>query len=164
MGDDRAPDLAARLAELDDRREIESLVHRYCRHFDENEPALVGALFADAATVDYGPEFPPIVGGPEVIASTIAVGFAERFAATSHHVSNVEIELEGPDTAQSVSYLYAWHRYVDGSPESELWGRYRHTFVRTGAGWRISSLRLEAAGSRDFHRSAMHPIGRRPVA
>ena len=60
-----------------------------------------------------------------------------------------------------MSYLYAWHRYADGSPDGELWGRYRHTFVRTDAGWRISELLLEAAGTVDFHRARMHPIGRR---
>ena len=63
-----------------------------------------------------------------------------------------------------MTYLYAWHRYIDGSRDGELWGRYRHSFVRTGGGWRISELRLEAAGSVDFHRSEMHPIGRRRPA
>lgn len=162
-GDGETSAVEGALRELADRHEIASLIHRYCRHFDANEPELVAALFADAATVDYGPEFPPIVGGPAEIGAAIAPGLRERFAATSHHVSNVEVELDGPDRARSVSYLYAWHRYVDGSPESELWGRYRHTFVRTGAGWRIASLRLEAAGSRAFHRATMHPIGRRPA-
>lgn len=159
---DDATTLAGLVRELRDRQEIAGLVHAYCRHFDANEPEAVAALFAEEAVIDYGPEFPPIVGGPAVIEAAVAPGLRERFAATSHHVSNVEIDLEG-DTARSVSYLYAWHRYVDGSPESELWGRYRHTFRRTGAGWRIASLRLEAAGARDFHRSTMHPIGRRPA-
>jgi ketosteroid isomerase-like protein len=154
--------LAERLREADDRREITSLIHRYCLHFDANEPELVAALFAADAVIDYGPEFPPVVGGPAEIEAGIAPGLRERFAATSHHVSNVEVELEG-DAARSVSYLYAWHRYVDDVPESELWGRYRHTFRRTAAGWRIATLRLEAAGARDFHRATMHPIGRRPA-
>ena len=52
----------------------------------------------------------------------------------------------GADRAESVTYLYAWHRYVDGSPDGELWGRYRHAFARTEAGWRIS--RLAAPGGR----------------
>jgi ketosteroid isomerase-like protein len=155
--------LARRLREADDRREIASLIHRYCLHFDANEPERVAALFAADAIVDYGPEFAPVRGGPAEIEAAIAPGLRDRFAATSHHVSNVEIELEGDDAARSVSTLYAWHRYVEDVPESELWGRYRHTFRRTAAGWRITTLRLEAAGSRDFHRSRMHPIGRRPA-
>ena len=146
--------------ELADRQAITDLIHAYCLHFDNNEPEAVAALFTDDAVVDYGPEAPTIVG-PDVIATTIAVGLEQTFLATSHHVSNIQITFDGVDGAHSVSYLYAWHRYVDGSPDGELWGRYRHSFVRTDAGWRISGLLLEAAGMVDFHRARMHPIGRR---
>jgi ketosteroid isomerase-like protein len=145
---------------LVDRQAITSLIHAYCLHFDNNEPHEVAALFTDDATVDYGPESATIVGA-DAIARTIAVGLEQTFAATSHHVSNIEIGFEGADRARSVSYLYAWHRYVDGSPDGELWGRYRHAFARTREGWRISELRLEAAGTVEFHRAEMHPIGRR---
>jgi len=148
------------LQELTDRQAITELIHAYCFHFDNNEPDAVAALFTGDATVDYGPESATIVGSA-AIATTIAVGLERTFAATSHHVSNIQITFEEPDHARSVTYLYAWHRYVDGSPDGELWGRYRHRFVRTGAGWRISGLLLEAAGMVDFHRATMHPIGRR---
>jgi uncharacterized protein (TIGR02246 family) len=146
--------------ELADRQAIADLIHAYCDHFDRNEPEAVAALFTADATIDYGPEAATIVG-QDAIAPTIAVGLATTFAATSHHVSNIRITFEGPDAARSVAYLYAWHRYVDGSPNGELWGRYRHRFERTNAGWRIGELVLEAAGMVDFHRATMHPIGRR---
>jgi ketosteroid isomerase-like protein len=146
--------------ELADRQAIADLIYAYCLHFDNNEPEAVAALFTDDAVVDYGPEATTIVGA-DAIATTIAVGLEQKFLATSHHVSNIQITFDGADAARSVSYLYAWHRYVDGSPDGELWGRYRHSFVRTGGGWRISGLLLEAAGTVDFHRSRMHPIGRR---
>jgi len=142
-----------------DRDEIRSLIHGYCFHFDRNEPEDVAALFTEDAVIDYGPEHPPIVGR-DGIAPTIAVGLRERFKATSYHVSNVEIAFDGEDDARSVSYLYAWHEYVDGS-ESELWGRYVHRFRREDGLWRIAELTLQAAGARNFHRSRMHPIGRR---
>ena len=145
--------------ELADRQAIADLIYAYCLHFDNNEPEAVAALFTGDAVVDYGPEATTIAGA-EAIATTIAVGLEQTFLATSHHVSNIQITFDGADDARSVSYLYAWHRYVDGSPDGELWGRYRHSFVRTG-GWRISGLLLEAAGMADFHRTRMHPIGRR---
>lgn len=143
-----------------DRDEIRSLIHAYCFHFDLNQPDEVAALFAADATIDYGPEHPPIIGR-DAIAPTIAVGLGERFKATSHHVSNIEITFTGEDEARAVSYLYAWHEYVDGSPDSELWGRYLHRFTREEGRWRISELVLQAAGARNFHRARMHPIGRR---
>jgi ketosteroid isomerase-like protein len=146
--------------ELIDRHELEQLVYAYCRHFDDNEPDAVAALFTDDAVVDYGPEFPNIVGAA-AIAGGIRAGLEERFAATSHHVSNIQIDFDGPDCATGVTYLYAWHRYRDGSPDGELWGRYHHRFQRVAAGWRIAALRLTAAGAQDFHRSRLHPTGRR---
>src|SRR5262249_32188736 len=111
------------LRELLDRRAIAELIHAYCRHFDQNEPELVAALFTEEATVDYGPEFPNIVGAA-TIAETIAVGLERTFAATSHHVSNIQVTFDGPDHATGLTYLYAWHRYRDGAPDGELWGRY----------------------------------------
>jgi ketosteroid isomerase-like protein len=155
-------DLEATVRELADRQAITDVIHAYCFHFDRNEPEAVAALFTDDATIDYGPEAESIQGAA-AIAPTIAIGLAHTFAATSHHVSNIQITFAGPDRAESVSYLYAWHRYVDGSPDGELWGRYRHGFVREPEGWRISSLVLEAAGTFEFHRATMHPIGRRPT-
>ncbi len=153
-------DLAAAVSNLLDRQAITDLIHAYCYHFDRNEPAEVAALFTPDAIVDYGPEAATIIGA-DAIASTISVGLERTFAATSHHVSNIQIVFEGSDRARSVTYLYAWHRYVDGSPDGELWGRYLHRFVRTDAGWRIAELVLQAAGTVDFHRSTMHSIGRR---
>jgi ketosteroid isomerase-like protein len=153
-------DLTAAVSELIDRQSITELIYAYCDHFDRNEPAEVAALFTADATVDYGPESATIVGA-DAIASTITIGLERTFAATSHHVSNIQITLDGADRAHAVTYLYAWHRYVDGSPDGELWGRYHHRFVRTGDGWRISELVLTAAGAVDFHRATMHPIGRR---
>lgn len=155
-------DLETTVRELTDRQAITDVIHSYCFYFDRNEPEAVAALFTDDATVDYGPEATTIYGAA-AIAPTIAIGLARTFAATSHHVSNVQITFTGRDRAESVSYVYAWHRYVDGSPDGELWGRYRHAFVRTPNGWRICSLVLESAGTVAFHRATMHPIGRRPT-
>ena len=142
------------------RQAIADLIYAYCDHFDRNEPEQVAALFTPDATVDYGPEATTIVGR-DAIAPTIAVGLERTFAATSHHVSNIRLVFESPDEARAVTYLYAWHRYVDGSPDGELWGRYHHRFKRTDDGWRISELVLEAAGMVSFHRATMHAIGRR---
>ena len=142
-----------------DRTEITDLIHAYCYHFDRAEAGEVVALFTEDAAIDYGPDVPPMAG-KAAFAPMIAQGLAERFEATSHHVSNIVIHFEGRDAATSICYLYAWHRYRDGSGDSELWGQYHHSFRRTGAGWRIEGLRLCAAGTRDFHRENMHPIGR----
>ena len=94
-------DLAAAVSDLLDRQAITDLIHAYCYHFDRNEPTEVAALFSSDATIDYGPEAVTIVGA-DAIASTIAVGLEQTFAATSHHVSNMQIMLEG-DRAHAVT-------------------------------------------------------------
>ncbi len=142
------------------RSAIADLFHAYAFHFDRNEPDSVAALFTDDAVVDYGPEVPAMIGR-SVIRDRIATGLRDTFMATSHHVSNVAIELGEAGSATGVAYLYAWHRYRDGSPDGHLWGQYHNEFRLTDEGWRISSLQLRAVATEHFHRAVMHPIGRR---
>ncbi|RVT83970.1 nuclear transport factor 2 family protein [Rhodobacteraceae bacterium CCMM004] len=143
-----------------DKDAIRDLIHAYCDHFDKAEAAEVAALFTEDAVVDYGPEVAPLHGRTAILAQ-IEGGLAEFFAASSHHVSNVRIAFDGPDRASSVCYLYAWHIYRESGAEGELWGRYHHDLVRTADGWRFARLELRGAGTRNFHRARMHPIGRR---
>lgn len=147
------------LKALIDKAEIADVIHAYCTHFDRAEADAVLALFTADAVVDYGPDVPTMTGTAE-IGEMIARGLATFFAATSHHISNITIRFDGPDEARSVSYLYAWHRYRDGRPNSQLWAQYHHRFRRMEGGWKIAQLTLRAAGSERFHRDAMHPIGR----
>ncbi|MGB5346674.1 MAG: nuclear transport factor 2 family protein [Woeseia sp.] len=152
-------DKADAVQELVDRQAITDLIYAYCERFDRNDPDGVAELFTLDAIIDYNPDTADISGAE--LASTIAVGLRDTFAATSHHVSNVMITFEGSDTARSLCYVDAWHRYRSGAPDGFLWGRYLHRFRRSEAGWRISALLLQAAGTIDFHRERMHGIGRR---
>lgn len=153
-------DHSATLQHLLDRDAISGVIRAYCYHFDRNEPDAVAALFAPDAVVDYGPEA-AVLTGVDAIRTAVSAGLKNTFAATSHHVSNMDIRLESADTASSICYLYAWHRYHSGAPDGELWAQYHHEFIRTTAGWKITQLTLKAAGMKDFHRATMHPIGRR---
>lgn len=151
-------DLETTVRALVDRQEITELIHAYCERFDRNDPAGVAALFTPEATIDYNPDTPTITGTE--LGSIIATGLADTFAATSHHVSNITITLENDDSARSLCYLDAWHRYHGDAPDGYLWGRYLHRYRRTEDGWRFTALVLQAAGTIDFHRERMHGIGR----
>jgi ketosteroid isomerase-like protein len=143
-----------------DRYAIAELFHAYARHFDRNEPEGIVALFSEDATVDYGPEVATARGFEEILAG-ITRGLSAIFTATSHHVSNISIEFVDEDNATAVAYVYAWHRYRDGGPDGHLWGQYHTRLRRQADDWKISELVLRAAGTSDFHRVQMHPIGRR---
>jgi len=152
-------DVEKSLEGLLDKAEITDVIHAYCYHFDRAEATEVLSLFTTDAVVDYGPDVPTMTGLEE-IRPMITQGLATFFAATSHHISNVMITFDDPDQATATSYVYAWHRYQDGRPTSELWGQYHHAFLRTAEGWKVSGLVLKAAGTDGFHRDTMHPIGR----
>jgi ketosteroid isomerase-like protein len=144
----------------DDRFAITELLHRYAYYFDRNEPEHVAALFTDDAVIDYGPEFPAI-HGRAAVAERIGPGLRTIFAATSHHISNVIIDFEGADDARVTAYVYAWHRYLDGSPNGHLWGQYHVRARRSSGAWGIAALKLRVVAVEDFHRTNMHPIDRR---
>ncbi|WP_103335622.1 nuclear transport factor 2 family protein [Pseudotabrizicola formosa] len=150
---------SAAVQQLMDREAIAGVIRAYCFHFDRNEPEALAALFAPDAVVDYGPDA-TLLTGRDAIFKGVAAGLQTLFAATSHHVSNIDIRFETADQATSICYLYAWHRYHSGAPDGELWAQYHHAFVRDDTGWKITRLVLKAAGTKDFHRARMHPIGR----
>ena len=144
----------------DDRAAIADLLYAYAWHFDRNEPEELGELFTDDARIDYGPEFPDVIGRAEIIAA-VGRGLNEVFTASSHHVSNVRISPDGPQEAEVTAYVYSWTSYRSGAPDGDMWGQY-HCRVRAGAtGWQISEMVLKVAGIKNFHRGTMHPIGRR---
>jgi ketosteroid isomerase-like protein len=145
--------------QLIDRQAIVDVIHAYCRNVDLVRPAEIAALFTEDCVVDYGPGLGPPTGGSAELERRLATGLP-RFAATSHHVSNIEVDVDdGGDAATTITYLYAWHRYDDGRPDAHLWARYHDRFVRTAAGWRIAERTLRVAGQQDFD-VEWHPIGR----
>jgi hypothetical protein len=137
---------------------ITEALHSYAFHFDRNEPEAVGDLFTADAMIDYGPEMDNVIGG-KALTEVVGRGLRTIFAATSHHISNPIVTIDGDD-ATLIAYLYAWHRYHDGSPDGYLWGQYHTKLRKTPAGWRFTELVLKIAGMHEFHRGIMHPIGR----
>ena len=85
-----------------------------------------------------------------------------RWARTSHHLSNVRITFEGPDAAQAISYVIAWHERPDGSTAT-VYGQYRDRLVRTAQGWRIARRRMLMNGSDAGFTVPITPLERRPA-
>lgn len=148
------------LQRLVDHQAITDLIHAYCRGVDAVDTPAVAALFTTDCVVDYGPGLGEPTNGSAQLEQRLARGLP-RFAATSHHVSNIEITFADSGwTASGVTYLYAWHRYRDGRPDAELWARYHDRFVRDGDRWLISERILRVAGQQDFD-ADWYPIDRR---
>jgi ketosteroid isomerase-like protein len=123
--------LEARLRRLEDAEAIRALDAAYCRFLDDGDwPALV-ELFTPDGTFDGL----SLVTGRAAL-QTFFGGLADSgLTAFWHHVSNLEIDVEG-DSAAVRSLL--WQPcVVDGVPHVAA-GRYADRLVRTGEGWRYS--------------------------
>lgn len=134
------------------------MMAEYARWADLNQPERQAATFAADGRVSYHPG--EWVAGRAALTDTLRTALA-RYARTSHHVSNIEIDFDGPDTATAQSAVIAWHRRHDGS-EWTLYGRYVDRWTRTEQGWRLAARELRAAGAVGRDDRELPPLGRAP--
>ena len=87
----------------------------------------------------------PTAAAPQEIAARLSK-ILDRFSATSHHLSNVSIQLDG-DQATSMAYVYAFHRMADTNDPMHYWGRWVDRLVRLDEGWRFAEREVVGIGS-----------------
>lgn len=132
------------LRKLCDREEITWVLNEYCNALDQMDLPRLAALFTDDCLVEYGPKEWLRSHGSAGLEQSLARMW--RWARTSHHLSNVQIEFQGDDEAQARSYVHAWHERPDGSTAT-IFGQYDDRFLRQDAGWRIAERRMFMNGS-----------------
>jgi len=137
--------------------EIRQLLFEYAFRLDMNHVKELAELFTEDCVVIYGPGFG--AEGREAYARTLD-GVGSYFEATSHHVSNIVIDLKSETEATVRSVVYAWHRYRRDQPDSHLWGQYHDEVVRTNGQWRFKRRELLTTGAQNFHVKKTLPIGR----
>jgi hypothetical protein len=128
-----------------DRQAISDLLDDYAVGIDDKDWALVRAVFASDARLDYtafgGPK-----GSPDDVIPWLEASVA-AFALTQHFTVNRRIRIDG-DRATSRADLLA----PMGMPAGEgtvnmllTGGVYRDTIVRTSDGWRITERTMDRA-------------------
>ncbi|HEV8296259.1 MAG TPA: nuclear transport factor 2 family protein [Acidimicrobiales bacterium] len=119
--------------DLADTRAIERLLIDYADALDARDFPRVAACFTPGARATYsGKELEP--GVDSIIE---LVRGLERFAATTHQVGNIRVDLDG-DRATATSAAVAWLVSADDPPVLLARGlRYEDRLVRTESGWRI---------------------------
>jgi 3-phenylpropionate/cinnamic acid dioxygenase small subunit len=127
--------------ELLDFRAIEQLMVRYADRIDANDPEGAAACFAEDGIGKYWGE----CRGRKEIAARLSK-ILDLFSATSHHLSNVSIHLDG-DRATAMSYVYAFHRMADTGDPLHYWGRWVDRLVRVDEGWRFAEREVVGIGS-----------------
>jgi hypothetical protein len=126
--------------------DVAAVLHRYCYAVDALAIEEAVALFTEDCTFDWG--HGRVAAGQDGIRDLLQS--LTRWEATSHHLSNVVVELDADDRARAWSYVYAWHRVADTGVVEQLWGQYHDVLVRGGAGWRFAHRALRAAGEDGF--------------
>jgi hypothetical protein len=126
---------------------VASVLHRYCYAVDALAIDDAVALFSEDCTFDWG--HGRVASGRDGIRELLQS--LTRWEATSHHLSNVVVEVTGARDARAWSYVYAWHRVADTGAIEQLWGQYHDTLVHDDeAGWRFAHRELRAAGEEGF--------------
>lgn len=121
-------------------RDILNLLSDYCDRIDRYDIDGVVGLFSEDGTYDFG--FGRLYSGRTALRQLFRR--VEVYSATSHHISNVHLRMDG-NRASARSALYAFHvRSKDGS-EVHVWGQYLDDLVRTGEGWQIARRALRVA-------------------
>jgi hypothetical protein len=132
------------LDRLDDRAAIADQMFRYARATDWLQTANHRDVFADDC-VFASPHSGDMHGVDAVVAWMDRV--LPQFEATQHLIGNIAITFTGPTSAQAVSYVRAWHRFVDqDKPDMVLWGEYHDVWVLLAGTWRIAERRVLEAG------------------
>lgn len=131
--------LTARLLAVEDRLDLAELLARYARGIDTENYALLADVVTPDMRAEHGAVTPPLESRDawfEVLRL-----FSPRFRHARHHVTNIEVELDG-DRAVVRALLVCVHDLdLDGAPALVPVGAdYEFTAVRTAAGWRFGTI------------------------
>ena len=127
------------------REGIRETIGRYAHLVDAGRIDELMELFAEDAVLEAG-ALPPATGRAAIAA--FFQGTGGRLAAASkgrplirHHVSNIVIDVTGPEAADARSYFMA---ITERGPDH--WGRYRDRLARSGERWLFRSRLVRVDG------------------
>jgi len=131
--------------ELEAREQIRDTIARYAHCVDGGRFDELVALFIRDGILEVEGE--PAHRGRDAIRAFVTGTGHDLAVGTGaprirHHVSNVLIDLEGPDRARARCYFLA---VTDRG--TDHWGRYRDDLVRTNDGWYFARRRVGTDGA-----------------
>jgi ketosteroid isomerase-like protein len=130
--------------ELIAREEIRELVAQYAHLADGGRFKELIELFTEDAVLTPG-DFPPAEGRDAIWRFLTETAENLRTTTSSrlvrHNVSNLTIELDGPDAGRGSAYFFV---VTDRGPDH--WGRYRDVYARSDGRWRFRSRRARLDG------------------
>jgi hypothetical protein len=130
------------LRRLMDEREIERVLHSYCRAVDRGDIELLRAVYHPDAVENHGTYQGPAADFIQHVADTLG---PDGHHSTSHTISNIRIDLDG-EAARVETYVNAHHTLAEPTTgeivHETLGARYLDRFERRHGEWRIAARRV----------------------
>jgi uncharacterized protein (TIGR02246 family) len=120
---------------------IQDLMIHYAERIDAKDPAGAAACFTEDGVGVYWGD----CRGRRAIRERLT-SILNMFLATSHHLSNVQIKLDG-ERATALSYVYAFHRLADNREPMHYWGRWVDELVKRDGQWLFARREVVGVGS-----------------
>ncbi|MCW2351675.1 MULTISPECIES: nuclear transport factor 2 family protein [Sphingobium] len=128
-----SPDLQTRLERLLDMEDIREVLRRYTRGLDRHDDAVIASAFWPDAEINYLDDFS---GPTDAFVDWGNQRHEERYVCHQHHITNVNIDLDG-DRAHVSSYVIYMLRQKQDLQNIGS-GRYIDQFERRNGEWRIA--------------------------
>ena len=150
------------LRELQDREEITQKLHDFARGIDDLDFAAVARCFAPDVRWDYGPGAGAPIQGRDKLEAFVRESFSDksvdagslsvvRIKRTSHHVSNIRVDFDGPNAARSEAYVFTWHEMIDNDRPGLVWGRWQDRWTHSAdEGWRIADRKMLVSATDNY--------------
>lgn len=143
------------LQDLIDRTEIRDAITHYTFGIDLGEWDRLDQVFTADAAINYVES-----GGIEATYAEVKPWLEENLAIAPnrvHMIGQIDFERLGPDEVQANAYFHNPMTFDFGEQKFpvEVTGIYRHTFVRTEAGWRSRRLHETVLWKRGFEALGM---------
>ena len=139
-------------------REIYLLLVEYCCALDSMDLDAIAKLFSEDCIVDFGTDKQLNSIGSKELAKSLERMW--RWKRTSHHLSNVKINLIGDNKAFSKSYVYAWHERFDNTTAT-IYGQYHDELIRKYDKWLITKRTMYMNGSDSNFKVKIFPLERK---
>ncbi|VUC26554.1 unnamed protein product [Clonostachys rosea] len=133
--------LLRRLALLEDKDALATLLNRYCNTADDRKWDEFAACFIADGILGFE-KWGDIVGHEKIAAA--ARGAEDRFQGLQHSMTNMNFDING-DEASGTCYLW-FAATMDTSKPHEyhaFGGTYKFSFKRTPEGWRVARMQLK---------------------
>jgi hypothetical protein len=118
-----------------DREAIHNTLVRYCRGVDRGDADLILSCYHPEGIEDHGPFY----GSASDFVAHVCVPSFDLYASMMHLIANEYVEFDGPDEANTETYIIAHMRRLedDRNVLETFAGRYIDRFERRDQEWRI---------------------------